>query len=184
MWKRVSLSVSKRNLHVNPGVGLVKNQLDKRNIITAESRGFLPYVSVAVHSTDGDGEQLQEYVTMSEETLRTKHGSVRLSQTTLDEVEYIGLKASQSAGLYRYHNQLLDALSRLVGEGPTADPDTIKAQVFKMQDKELLGKLKKLDFKDLESAQPLSLVPPDNPAGIIFVIISALHRLFLLLMAG
>jgi hypothetical protein len=55
-WKWGFIVLLEWFLHMNPGVGFVKNQLDKWKIIAVKSRGFLPHVSVSVHAAEGDGE--------------------------------------------------------------------------------------------------------------------------------
>jgi len=106
--------------------------------------------------------QINEYAAMSKEALQTKHEGFRLSQETLDEVEYIGKKAGDCASLCKRHNQLLDTLSPQIGEGPTADPQSIKHAVLKRQDELMMHELKTIALQDLESNQRLSLLPAER----------------------
>lgn len=63
------------------------------------------------------------------------------NQLTYDQFDGIALKAKEGKRLYRAHNQLLDALSRRIGEGPQAPPDTIKAEVLKLEDEVMFRRL-------------------------------------------
>jgi len=83
----------------------------------------------------------------------------RSQQLTMDEIDRIALKAREGKLLYRAHNQLLDALSRKIGEGPQAPPDTIKAAVLDLEDKIIIPKL---DDKSWREEEDVPFLPAEE----------------------
>ncbi len=125
-------------------------------------RKALPRVEYAAAYRD----QLREYVITAEETLRTKDDAFQLPQETFDDVDYIGWKVASSAQLYHSHNQLLAALSRRIGEGAKADPNTIQDAVLKQEDELILQKLRDIPVSKLENITPITLLPGNEASGL------------------
>lgn len=83
-------------------------------------------------------------------------------QLTYDEIDTIAFKAQEGKLVYRAHNKLLDMLSRMVGEGPQAPPNTIKAAVLKLDD-ELMRK--KLTDKSWMEDDDVPFLPAEEKRG-------------------
>ena len=107
-------------------------------------------------------DELREYVVIPEETLQTKHGGFQVPQTTLDNIEYIAKKATDCELLYHNHNELIDYMSRLIGEGPTGDPKTVQAAIYKKEDELAKRALHALPLSQLESSKAFTLLSDDE----------------------
>lgn len=102
---------------------------------------------------------INRYMATAEKFLNENNSEEPVPQAIFDEIDRIGSKAGDCWLLYQCHNKLLDALSRKIGEGPNADPRSIKAEVQRQEDKMMLETVKTLPVKELESVQPASLLP-------------------------
>jgi hypothetical protein len=99
---------------------------------------------------------VDDYLAVANKVLLKEDGGEFVPGEIMVEVKAIGTKSRDCWRLYQRENQSLDALSRIIGETPHADPRTIQAAVEKRRDAIMLEDLKTMPLRELESVEPLS----------------------------